>query len=30
MQCVGVQEVFYNRYIVKKDLFKGVMQLLER
>lgn len=30
MQCVGVQEVFYNRYIVKKDLFKGVMTLLER
>ena len=30
IQCVGVQEVFYNRYIVKKDLFKGVMKLLER
>jgi len=29
-QCVGVGEVFYNRYIVKKDLFKGVMNLLEQ
>ena len=29
-QCVGVGEVFYNRYIVKRDLFKGVMKLLER
>ena len=28
-QCVGVGEVFYNRYIVKKDLFKGVMKLLQ-
>eukprot|EP00277_Geminigera_cryophila_P001172 CAMPEP_0179422572 /NCGR_PEP_ID=MMETSP0799-20121207/10505_1 /TAXON_ID=46947 /ORGANISM="Geminigera cryophila, Strain CCMP2564" /LENGTH=783 /DNA_ID=CAMNT_0021196723 /DNA_START=344 /DNA_END=2692 /DNA_ORIENTATION=+ len=29
-QCVGVGEVFYNRYIVKKDLFKGVMNLLSQ
>ena len=27
---MGVGEVFYNRYIVKKDLFKGVMNLLSQ
>jgi len=29
-QCIGVNEVFYNRMIVKKDLFSGVINLLKQ
>lgn len=29
-QCVGVNDVYYNRHIAKHDLFSGVMQLLVR
>ncbi|KAJ1473300.1 hypothetical protein T484DRAFT_1836868 [Baffinella frigidus] len=29
-QCIGVNEIFYNRLIVKKDLFSGVIALLKQ